>query len=130
MQPDMSQQVPCSCRSQSQASGASPETQFQVALVTQDRGRRKLPISTRYYSEEISTLHVDTHLLAATDGDFSPESTKTDLTFFLTNVKLQELEDSWFRGLTKITYQLFFSAQQYEASVSRLLYTITFIQNT
>ena len=28
---------------------------------------------------------------------------------FLTNVKLQGLEDRWFRGLTKITYQLFFS---------------------
>ena len=28
---------------------------------------------------------------------------------FLTNVKLQGLEDRWFRGLTNITYQLFFS---------------------
>ena len=28
---------------------------------------------------------------------------------FLSNVKLQGLEDRWFRGLTKITYQLFFS---------------------
>ena len=29
--------------------------------------------------------------------------------FFFTNVKLHRLEDRWFRGLTKITYQLFFS---------------------
>ena len=28
---------------------------------------------------------------------------------FLTNVKLQGLEDRWFRGLTNNTYQLFFS---------------------
>ena len=27
----------------------------------------------------------------------------------MTNVKLQGLEDRWFRGLTKIIYQLFFS---------------------
>ena len=30
-------------------------------------------------------------------------------TLFLTNVKLHGLEDRWFMGLTKITYQLFFS---------------------
>ena len=28
---------------------------------------------------------------------------------FLSNVKLQGLEDRWFRGLTNITYELFFS---------------------
>ena len=27
----------------------------------------------------------------------------------MTNVKIQGLEDRWFKGLTKITYQLFFS---------------------
>ena len=79
--------------------------------MTQDRERRKLPISTRYYSAEISTLHADTHLLAATDGDFSPESTKTDLTFFFDKCQTTGVGGQVVQGVDKnyvsIVFQCF-----------------------
>ena len=54
----------------------------------------------------VSDSHVQAQILpgGAHKGDY-----QVGRTLFLTNVKLQGLEDRWFRWLTKITYQLFFS---------------------
>ena len=55
----------------------------------------------------VSDSHVQAQILPVSTCKGDEQVSRT--LFFFTNVKLHRLEDRWFRGLTKITYQLFFS---------------------